>query len=518
MNSNLFSGTRGFFSVASGVAVLNGKFSGPMADIDLSAPDNAGFVDDELTRRHEISHYRHLMTTPFGLLIWRTYNTIISHAEFISRALKDIRPPIGYSLPIHEWVKRNPVSGLAKNGRCFTPDRIGIRTANLESTAEFIDYLNGKVHVLTGFLNALLYGKCETIGAFISLANDAFVALAEASDIAPSRPWRTNLPLDTSFPRGFCMAELVEANARLDERRFLEAQPNAKHLIEAWEARSIHGMYERAYRYLMHELGDVDAALCVVDAAIMSPIDPAFSTMVDDGLVIEQILPSFRLAKLVEEATKGFWPVSNQDLHTFLGSQLAEKCGLIAPLAVARHGITADYSGPTSWGSDHRLYGYPEVTNLESVYRFTEGEVRRAMKWRSNDFTSVVRQHEVSDPYVFRPLMTFYRDNVVFGFNEEHYNLQPEGSNIALLTYKKFVSDCLTLSLLSANCEEELNTLVTLSTVIKRRALEGYGGASDWFSQGFANHGVTQGDVEAFFDVARDARSILGAHYSSRRS
>lgn len=508
MNEKLFSLTSGYFSVASGVAVLRQEFVAREPVDDLKEI-SAARIDQELTLRHEVSHYRQLMTTPFGLLLWRTYNSILSHAEYIARALLDIEPPVDFSVPVHKWVMQHPVSQLAQAGHRFSAHRSTGSPLGLMQIAPFIDRFSQDVQTLSNFLEALLEGKCATVGEFVTLANDAFDALSVPSDMRAFKPWRTRLAPETPFKRDFSCSEIIEACARFEERRVLELLPDGVDRIEAWEARNIHGVYAPAYRYLQERLGDTDAALAIIDVAFMSPIDLAFSGMTKHELYVEDVLPHFRLPRLAEAATQIFWPEADEDLHAFLGTTLARQAGLLPPSDVARHGAEVAYHGPTSWGSDHRLAGRDDETNPEHIFRFAENDFRRAMRWRAEDLTRVLHQRDIGDPYVFRPLITFYSNLVVFGFTEDHYRELGMKGEIALLAYNKFVRDGLALSLISTNNEREL---AELAQIIKRRAFESSHDADDWFHGMFSRlaANLPQSALASFFDIAPAARHLLG--------
>ncbi len=455
MDDRLFSASSGYFSVASGVAVLNHPFVNATAITFDEFPENKSQsdIDAELLKRHELSHYRQLMSTPLGLLLWRTYNSLISDLSFVSIALQDIRPTVKVSLPIHQWVTANPIAKLAENGSQFAVDRSS-NWKDLGKCAPYIHKICEEIGDLTAFLDAFLYNRCKTVGEFVDLANKVFIALCKRSDLPAVAPWRTNLPANSEFGSRFSCTELIEAGARLTERSYLEGLPESEKRIAAWEPRAIRGVYERAYEYLLKSLGDANAALCVLDVAFMSPIDPAFAGVSENGLVVEDVLPSFTISRLCDAAVEEFWPVSDDELHIFLGTSLAQKAGLTTPIDVAGHGVECVYNGENSWGFDHRLRELPNIFSPVHIAKHTETEVRRAMKLRFENSTTLIDEKRNSDGgYDIRPLITFYTDKVVYGFKD--YSGIEIGQFISISAYEKFMTDIIWLSFFTGSYNEK---------------------------------------------------------------
>jgi hypothetical protein len=155
--TSLQSVDRGYFTVSGGSVFVDGeyrifksffdqclaesthqfhKFNGFRA---TSVPSNVleqhpEVLDIELIRRHEHSHYRQLMSTPFGLLLWRAQNSLTSNVSFLARACCDIRPTLEIALPLHEWLYNEGFEQIGRsirNGSRFRDDRIASVTKDL---------------------------------------------------------------------------------------------------------------------------------------------------------------------------------------------------------------------------------------------------------------------------------------------------------------------------------------------------------------------------------------------------
>lgn len=526
MKSYITSVTQGYFTIPSGVVVMNSdlslvsKFSESHAKSIkevASAPwnriitfSNDGslpqeLLQSELTRLHEQAHYRQLMSTPLGLLLWRTYNALACDLEFIVRATTSVYPPLQINLPIDTWFAKNGLEQLSQavlTGAEFNSHWPYKRWNDLKTTLPYLENLSIEVNLLQLFLSALLDRTSFTIGYFVDIANASFDVLQRRSDTSFKVRWATRLPLDTPLITNsrFSGTEMIEASARFEERLYLATLTDSTKQIEQWELKAIHGVYAPVYKWLLDQLGDdVEAALAILDTAFMTPIDPAFVGACEGDLFVEEILPSFRLEKLVEVALNDFWPCNPQELNDFLGCSLCERAGLLAPSKVVRQGLSTNhYSGEHSWDYDSHSIGRDiDIINLGVVYDYAQNEVRRAMSIRNNSASAFVREdYEKVGP--FRPLLHFFTDTVIVGIDQEmDYGLTIE---LMLNSYWKFMSDGLLFSLLD---EGDITELIRCEKVFKRRAAEG------WLPNLLQQAPLNESEKQDFNEILLSLLSIL---------
>lgn len=76
-------------------------------------------LQDDLTRRHEFAHYRQIMTTPFGFLLWRCFKSLVSDIEHIAIEVSTRQPAPKWCVPIHRWPLEGGLSVDPTNPRHY---------------------------------------------------------------------------------------------------------------------------------------------------------------------------------------------------------------------------------------------------------------------------------------------------------------------------------------------------------------------------------------------------------------
>ena len=429
-------------------------------------------INAELVRRHEYAHYRQLMSTPLGLLLWRVNNSLLSNISYVVRAVTCVRPLQKVELPIDIWFRKvglEQLSKAASEGANFNSRWPYKNVRDLRLALPYLEYVSDEISILKKFTSAILERTDLTVGEFIEIANTSFNILQNRSNTSFDVCWSTRLPLDTPLisHNRFSGSEMIEASARLEERLWLNSfpySPKTLREIEMWELRAIHGVYAPAYLWLLDQLEDVGVALSIIDTAFMSPIDPAFAEVCSGSLIVEEVLPSFRLEKLVEVALTDFWPATTSELDDFLNQTLCVRAGLPKPSKVISQGLAVSYSGKNSWGYDARSRG-EDLFDLSIVLEYSQDEVRRAMSIRERSASAFVREN-YEKVGSFSPILTFYRDSVIYGMDTPSYDGRYD--ELYLKAYWKFISDGLTFSLLK---DGDLTDLSRHIRVFNQRAI-----------------------------------------------
>lgn len=392
----------GYYSIPSAIAMIDAPFR-ERRTINTREKIAADELQDDLTRRHEFAHYRQIMTTPFGFLLWRCYKSLISDIQHIAIEVSTREPIPKWHAPMHRWVLKGELSIEPTDPRQL-----------------YLLHVCTQIDVLQDFLGALI-GKPAglTVGAFLKTCRAAFAELCRRSDFNHmptflSRRGDSELLYGPDILSG---AELMEAATRFEERLALQNFADRKTRLEEWEATAIFGVYERGYRWLLAETNDAHVALALLDVAFMSPFDLAFMQAGDAEVFIEDLLPSLRLPRLVKEAKRHFWSSEGPDLDQLMGHTLCDAIGLESPHAVATRGAKATYNGPRSWGIDFENNGGPAALSPKLAFDYFDSECRRAMQLRSAS-PSIVHREPYTAEITFRPAVIFYRDVVIFGVND----------------------------------------------------------------------------------------------------
>jgi hypothetical protein len=468
---------RGWFCIPNGVVKVQGEYAllrdfidmvpGAMAvrEADWSRVIRSSELrhgtravqDLQLTVQHEEAHYRQLMTTPMGLLLWRALNSLCADVEYIALECGSFRPELSLKLPLHRWylgAGQVEYANALQSGK-RTTTRPAAATSIPE--AERRKYMVGlclAIESIEGFLRGLLEDAGCTVGEFVEAANLAFGEMGKRSDLSIPFVWTTRLD-----PRTLIVAdgrlsgvELIEAGARLEERRLLEALPDAAERIKDWEGEAVSGVYGRGYRLLMDDIGEVRIALAVLDAAFMTPIDPALAGFAHGLLVVEDVLPSFRLPRIVKVAQEVLWPATERGMNRLVGEMLCERAGLPRPRDLAEYASrVSEFSGRRSWGADHMSRGGLEWLNPARISHVAQGEFRRAMRARCRS-PLLMPSHRRAP---FAPLMMFFDDGPVFPTRLVNRSRSVAVARALILSYLNFVHTGVCLSLLGdGDCRE----------------------------------------------------------------
>ena len=96
--------TLGYYSAPSAIAAIDAPFRERReTTTDVSIADEE--IQDDLTRRHEFAHYRQVMTTTFGFLLWRCYKSLLADVEHIAAEVSRREPLPAWKVPLHEWAR-----------------------------------------------------------------------------------------------------------------------------------------------------------------------------------------------------------------------------------------------------------------------------------------------------------------------------------------------------------------------------------------------------------------------------
>lgn len=431
----------GYYSIPSAIAVIDAPFRerrALQARLGLSADELQG----ELTRRHEFAHYRQIMSTPFGILLWRCFNSLICDIEHIAVDVSGREPMPRWQPPLHSWV----LAG-------------GLPPAPHDPRYLYLLHVCAQVDALQNFLGALIGAPAGlTVGAFLQTCQQAIAEICERSDLRCTLQFKSRRdPSEPLYGPGVLSGvELMEAATRLEERLLLQDLPDSTAQIERWEKTAIFGVYEPGYRWLLAETGDAQVALALIDVAFMTPFDPAFLQGSGGEVFIEDLLPALRLPRLVQEAKRHFWSNDPQALDRLMGSTLCEAIGLESPQSIATRGATAAYNGPRSWGTDFAKQGGPAHLDPALVFNYFDSECRRAMQLRAASPSAVHREPYTTN-IAFRPAIIFYRDAVVFGVND----LEQRENGILLVAalFRKFLYDAQILGAIGMPAEHDADAL-----------------------------------------------------------
>jgi hypothetical protein len=497
INENLRNQVLGYYSIPSSIAVLAFPFRERHA-INTGDPITLKELHADLTRRHEFAHYRQSMSTPFGILLWRCFNSLISDIEYIAAFVSSFSPLPAWEVPIHSGVLQGGLDAAIQGGAKDSGAPENMSLEPLAAKLRYLRHVAEQVDVLYCFLTALIgHPGAMTVGEFLSVYEKSIVEICNRFDlVCKAKVASKRKHSETLYPQGnVSVAELVEAATRFEERLMLESFPQRTALIAEWEASAIHGVYEPAYRWLLSATTDTKVSLALIDLAFMAPIDPAFMQADDPVFYIEDLLPTLRLPRLVQEAKNHFWDEDRKELDDLLGSRICVGAGLWAPYEVAKRGVNATYLGESSWGADYRRRGGSPELDPAQAFLYIASEFQRAMSIRATSPSALL--YESDDGGIpFRPTITFYENHINFGVND----LQNREAAVFLLAslFHKFLHDSAMLELIGM---QESHDIKQLCALLKKR-MSTPARSGDWFHSIFdsmRNSGIADSTIDHLF-------------------
>lgn len=371
-----------------------------------------------LTRDHERQHYVQLMSSPIGLLIWRTLNSLLTATQWLISTSSRSTAAVHAGAPLVNWYKSKGRDALLQdppspptNWKSEILDSARARHYR-ETIIADLDRVIDEIDTLSSFLEAIIGRPKISIGQFIEIANKAYRYIAISSDLKKTTLWTTNLdPNLPLLPEGyFSLTELLEAQSRLWERGILEnAKANAD-LLQQWEDNCLHGVYGPAYKFVMNSLGDVTFSTIAIDVSLQTPIDLACLATRSSELRVEDVLPSWRIPKVVKALCADFWDSKTAKYRVLEG--IAKHAKIPTPKEGLEIAANVALSGPMSWGADSKLT-MGEYFGFANFFQHAQEEFKRAFNARLNNPLVFLGVGQLSGP-PFRPVVEVYSDYVNF--------------------------------------------------------------------------------------------------------
>lgn len=408
---------------------------------------------DELTpflvAYHEREHYRELMSSPCGLLTWRALNGVASAVGFLVEKISKSSACESVRLPLTDWYVNGGRQALEHDPPEMLPAQRKQGIDEEDYRAAIIPYMDavfGEIEILLRFLDAFEERAQLTMREFVGLANAAFYWLAQRAELPLNVRWSAHdLDAPSYLPAGaVTFNEIVEAAARMWELQLLRRFGATGALVEEWYQRAIFGVYKPAYDYLWSELGDPWLSRLAIDIALTSPVDLACSGATDGVIYVEDVLPSWRLPRVVRSMRDEFWPADRSGQELEVRRNIAMRAGIPTPEATLAAALSGPISGATAWSADVKLQEVPEeITGIE-YYEGMQNEIRRGFKARYDD--ALVFLFPEKAPEVFQPALEYFRDISFFhespaGERSSVFHLKAHRTIIGIMAALALLSD-----------------------------------------------------------------------------
>lgn len=384
-----------------------------------------------LTRAHELDHYLLMNSTPFGLLIWRMYMAISTGVSYLLRKTEDYIDD-SFFLPIHEWYLKSACHRMDKNMHVLMRLPVDV-VASLD------------LRVLPHFSRLLLGKEKITMRRFIDIANAAFKILSTRGGLQTELEWTAHNPGRESYlpDEGFSTTEIIEANARVKELFMLNHAGFSKKQIEQWRKRSIFGVYKPVFDWIMDELGNDIFIRIAIEQALITPIDLSCYAGYKGKIYVEDVLPAWRLQKVVKSMQSFVWNMKDREsVNSLLLEQICAKANIPTPKTTLENLLQTPIKGKVGWEGD--LIFQPENSrlSLNEYYQYTEDEFLKMFRVRLQNYYL----HILPDkPFLFEPLFELYENYA----HAPHSRFENEDFEIRYSqTFYKIITDIVNLSLI----------------------------------------------------------------------
>lgn len=259
----------------------NGKFSYDRVRWqDVSPPDRRALLTD----LHELDHFRMLISTPFGVLLWRLYQVVTRDLLFLTRTYREYGLPLerkDFSSGIVEWFRRT--------GRT----RLDLVAPIISGGLGKVRYIEGEVIPgLESVLRLLDILTCHaphekyrdlTAGEFAALLNIAYDYLSQRSDIELRNDkwgavWKSENPRAPMFdgPASLSFLLVMELLAYCRERRVVRRMGGSAADLSDWGTERLPGVYRPAMTDWLSAAGDDETTLReVLIDSLLGRVDPA---------------------------------------------------------------------------------------------------------------------------------------------------------------------------------------------------------------------------------------------------
>jgi hypothetical protein len=206
------------------------------------------------------------------------------------------------------------------------------------------------------------------------------------------------------------LEEVLEASARLLEADLIRAFHIGPGVKSEWRERSIFGVYQPVYDWLLTELRDVFISRAAIEVSLLGPVDLCCAAKGPVIAYVEDCLPSWRLVRAVEAIKNSFWTDLRSVQELEVKERIALRAGIPTPADVVSAALSEPILDKSAWSFDMKALGVLEdATVIEYLY-YCESEIRRGLGIRDKDHLAFLRPET---PDVFQPAIEFYKDTAL---------------------------------------------------------------------------------------------------------
>lgn len=239
-----------------------------------------------LISQHERQHYRQMITSPWGLLIFRIQVLLDVHVDSILKNLSTRRVDVRDLFPLGDWYRNN---------------RDTLRGSDRELYWH-LDPGFSHLEALSQFMTCIVGAERLSPRDFVQRANACLEIVERCFGVAATGRWKEPGD-DVAASSYFPVLDIVEASARMTEYGLLERGENDR-LLQEWRVAHFKGGDENAFSYVVDQLRNPLLAHFALDAALQALVDPSWGCMLGRQLEFAKDHPGARLQLIVDYLLK----------------------------------------------------------------------------------------------------------------------------------------------------------------------------------------------------------------------
>lgn len=239
-----------------------------------------------LISQHERQHYRQMITSPWGLLIFRTQLLLDVLTDSILRNLILRRADVRDLFPLGDWYRRNHDALRASDRELY----------------EHVSPAFSHMEVLSRFMRCIVGAGHPSARDFVQSANACLDVVEKCYRLPATARWEEPRG-EVASARCFSVIDVVEASARMTEYGLLLRGENDR-LLKEWRQAHFGEAEDSAFCYVIDQLGDPVLAHFALDAALQALVDPSWACALSRKLEVSKDHPGARLRLVVDYLLK----------------------------------------------------------------------------------------------------------------------------------------------------------------------------------------------------------------------
>jgi hypothetical protein len=248
-------------------------------------------INPILDRHHELCHYQSLVSSPFGMFLFRLLGAISSCVQYVSlKIASEYGAVYKPNLPINNWYLESG-KYLIDESKKFSPD-LPLR--------KFLEAKLFEAQLYRTLETQILYPKDCLVGNLCDILNRSLRLLQALHQLPKVPKVISNYDYDSLAVENaeLSTVSLLEAISMSGELQLLIGFKVSSDILHQWESTRLQGIYRTVFEYVSEQLShSMKRANLAFDISLFGQIDPVFCD--EDEILLEDIHPVMRLKRVI---------------------------------------------------------------------------------------------------------------------------------------------------------------------------------------------------------------------------